>query len=217
MPLLRERSDRGLLLLAVGSLVFVLLFAQFSAVVLSGELRPLDVAVRDWVIRHRTSAGMVMFTGITQLGAKELLVPVGLIVGWRLFRGTKGWILLLLFCALATAEFVGLLKRVFHVYRPAGGIEASMGLSFPSGHSSGAAAVLIFLGYIGVRHRMPPGIVAVVVAFVVFLVGVSRVYLDMHWTSDVIGGWTIGTAFGVGSCALYELVQRQRIRKAGTA
>ena len=85
-----------------------------------------------------------------------------------------------------------------------------MGLSFPSGHSAGSAALLIFLGYVAVRHRVSPWIVGPIVAFIVFLVGLSRVYLDMHWTSDVLGGWMIGAAFGVGSCALYDLIQRHR-------
>jgi membrane-associated phospholipid phosphatase len=212
--LLRDREDWILLLLAVGCLVFAFVFAQFGSDVLEGELRSIDVAVREWIMRNRTSAGRAIFSGITLLGAKELLVPLGIVIGWLLFRRTKGWILIVIFCALASAEFVGILKRVYGVTRPAGGIERSMGLSFPSGHSAGSAALLIFLGYVAVRHRISPWIVGPVVAVVVLLVGISRIYLDMHWTSDVIGGWTIGAVFGVGSCALYELVQRNRARLA---
>jgi undecaprenyl-diphosphatase len=210
--LLRDREDWVLLLLAVACLASAYVFAELGSVVLEGELRTVDVAVRDWVLENRTPAGIVVFEGITLLGAKELLVPLGLIVGWKLFRESKGWgwALIVVFCALASAEFVGILKRVYGVTRPAGGIERSMGLSFPSGHSSGSAALMIFLGYVAVRHRVSPWIVAPVVALVVFLVGLSRVYLDMHWTSDVIGGWAIGAAFGIGSCALYELVRRNR-------
>lgn len=214
MRLLRDREDWVLLLLAVACLVSAYVFAALGSEVLEGELRAVDVAVRDWVLEKRTRAGILIFEGITLLGAKELLVPLGLLVGWRLFRGSKGWgwALIVIFCALASAEFVGILKRVYGVTRPAGGIERSMGLSFPSGHSSGSAALMIFLGYVAVRHRVSPWIVAPIVALIVFLVGMSRVYLDMHWTSDVIGGWTIGAAFGIGCCALYELVQRNRAR-----
>jgi membrane-associated phospholipid phosphatase len=210
--LLRDREDWVLLLLAVACLALAFLFAKFGSEVLEGELRSVDLAVREWVLRHQSPASIAVFSAITQLGAKEVLIPLGILVGWRLFRGTKGWILIVLFCALASAEFVGLLKRAYRVPRPAGGIERSMGLSFPSGHSAGSAAVLIFLGYVAVRHRVSAWIVAPVVAGVILLVGFSRIYLDMHWTSDVLGGWTIGAAFGVGSCALYELVQRNRAR-----
>jgi membrane-associated phospholipid phosphatase len=208
--LLRDREDWGLLLLALGCLGLAFLFAKFGSEVLEGELRAADIVVRNWVLDHQSRVARAIFSAITFLGAKELLVPAGLIVGWFLFRGTKGWVLLVIFCALASAEFVGLLKRVYQVGRPAGGIERSMGLSFPSGHSSGSAALLIFLGYVAVRHRISAWIVAPVVGVTVLLVGISRIYLDMHWMSDVLGGWTIGAAFGVGSCALFELIQRHR-------
>ena len=212
MRFFRDREDWVLLLLAVGCLALAFLFAKFGSEVLEGELRGADVAVRDWVLAHRTATGRVIFNGITLLGAKEVLVPLGLLIGWRMFRGTRGWVLLVIFCALATAEFVGLLKRVYRLPRPEGGIERSMGLSFPSGHSAGSAALLIFLGYVAVRHRASPWIVVPVVGLVILLVGLSRIYLDMHWMSDVFGGWTIGAVFGVGSCALYELIQRHRAR-----
>ena len=216
MKLLRDREDWVLLFLAGGCLLLAFVFARFGAVVLEGELRAVDIAVRDWVMQNRTAGGTLVFRGITLLGAKELLVPLGLLVGWYLFRESRkeGWILIVIFCALASAEFVGVLKRVYRVPRPEGGIERSMGLSFPSGHSAGSAALLIFLGYVAVRHRVSPWIVAPVVAVTVLLVGMSRVYLDVHWSSDVIGGWIIGAVFGVGSCALYELTQRSRLRLA---
>jgi membrane-associated phospholipid phosphatase len=212
MRFLRGREDWVLLVLAVTCLGLAFLFAKFGSVVLEGELRGADIAVRNWVLAHRTAAGRVIFNGITLLGAKEVLVPLGLLIGWRMFRGTRGWVLLVVFCALATAEFVGLLKRVYRMPRPEGGIERSMGLSFPSGHSAGSAALLIFLGYVAIRHRVPSRLVVPVVVLVVLLVGASRIYLDMHWMSDVLGGWVIGSAFGIGSCALYELIQRHRTR-----
>jgi undecaprenyl-diphosphatase len=214
VQLLRDREDWVLLFLAGGCLALAFVFAKFGSEVLEGELRSVDVAVRDWVLQNRTASGTFVFRGITVFGAKELLVPLGLLIGWRLFRGTRGvgWILIVIFCALASAEFVGVLKRVYQVPRPAGGVERSMGLSFPSGHAAGSGALLIFLGYVAVQHRVSVWIVAPVVATVVLLVGVSRVYLDVHWSSDVIGGWIIGAVFGVGSCALYELIQRNRAR-----
>lgn len=212
MKLLRSREDWILLFLAVGCLALAYLFAKYGSEVLEGEMAAMDVAVRSWVLEHRSSAGRVFFRAVTFLGAKELLLPVGALVGWRLFRKTRGWLILLVFCALASAEFVGMLKRVYEVRRPAGGIERSMGLSFPSGHSAGSAAVLVFLGYVALRNGFKARIILPVVFLIVLLVGISRIYLDMHWTSDVLGGWLIGAAFGVGCCALFDLIQRRRTR-----
>lgn len=208
MRLLRDREDWLLFALSLTSLVLAYLFVRVGAVVLDGELATVDIAVREWVLANRSAAGTAIFSALTLLGAKELLVPVGVLVGWRLFRGTRGWLVLLVFCAIASAEYVSLVKRAYRIPRPLGGIERSMGLSFPSGHSAGSAAVLVFLGYVAIRNGISPWIVAPIAAVIVLLVGVSRVYLDMHWTSDVIGGWIIGGAFGAGCCALFELIQR---------
>jgi undecaprenyl-diphosphatase len=173
----------------------------------------IDLAVRQWMLAHRGAAGRAFFGAVTFLGAREILVAAGVLVGWRLFRRTGGWVLLLVFCALTSAQFVRFLKHVYQVRRPEGGIERSMSMSFPSGHSSGSAAVLIFLGYVAIRNGVSARIVVPVVFVIVLLVGISRVYLDMHWTSDVLGGWVIGAAFGVGCCAIFDLIQRQRARQ----
>jgi undecaprenyl-diphosphatase len=208
---IRGREDWVLVVLVLSSFALAFLFAKFGSQVHEGELKTIDVAVRDFVLQHRTPAGLAIFSALTLLGAKELLVPAGALIGWRLFRGTGwAWLVLLVFCALASAEFVALLKRTYQIGRPLGGIERSMGLSFPSGHSSGSAAVMIFLGYVAFRHGKPALIVVPIASLVVLLVGVSRLYLDMHWLTDVMGGWMIGAAFGAGSCALYELIQRHR-------
>jgi membrane-associated phospholipid phosphatase len=45
---------------------------------------------------------------------------------------------------------------------------------------------------------------------VISLVGVSRMFLDFHWLSDVFGGWIVGTALAVGFCAIWEWTQRYR-------
>jgi membrane-associated phospholipid phosphatase len=211
MRLLRDREDWMLVLLAAASIALAFFFARFGAEVREGEVRAIDVAVRDFVMQNRNPIALSVFEVVTLLGAKEVLVPLGALIGWRLFRGSGWWwLILLVFSAIVSAEFVGILKRLYEIGRPPGGIERSMGLSFPSGHSAGAAGVLVFLGYVAVRHRKPAWIVASIAATVTFLVGLSRMYLDMHWVSDVVGGWTIGAAIGVASCAMYELTQRHR-------
>lgn len=205
----KRREEWLLLLLALACLGLAWVFAKLGSEVLEGELLTVDRVAEQWVSTHRSPAAIAVFHVITLLGAKELLAPLGALLGWRLFRGSKGLIALLAFSALAAAEFVAVLKRSFHIMRPAGGIAAGLGLSFPSGHATGSTAAAILVSYVAVRRKTHPRIIVPISVLVPILVGVSRVYLDVHWASDVIGGWLVGAAFGVGSCALYEVLHRR--------
>jgi undecaprenyl-diphosphatase len=80
--------------------------------------------------------------------------------------------------------------------RPPGGLIEASGLSFPSGHAANsigwiAVAVVLTRALPGVASRVSLVTIAIVVAA---LIGLTRVYLRVHWLSDVIGGWGFGMA-----------------------
>ncbi len=68
-------------------------------------------------------------------------------------------------------------------------------LSFPSGHSASAAAVYLLLAWLLPAELRRPWLVLAVV--LIFLTGLSRILLGVHYPSDVIGGWMLGTAFAL--------------------
>ena len=72
--------------------------------------------------------------------------------------------------------------------------------SFPSGHALGAAVVFLTLGgllsWSQPRRRIKIYILTLAVVLTI-LVGVSRVYLGVHWPTDVLAGWTIGAAWAL--------------------
>lgn len=72
--------------------------------------------------------------------------------------------------------------------------------SFPSGHSTMSAIVYLTLGALLARveaRRRERVFLVVLGALLTFLVGTSRVYLGVHWPTDVLGGWTIGAAWAL--------------------
>ncbi|WP_341908902.1 phosphatase PAP2 family protein [Ferrovibrio terrae] len=84
--------------------------------------------------------------------------------------------------------------------------------SFPSGHAMMTAIVYLTLAALLARSESRARLKAFLLLLAVsvtLLVGVSRVYLGVHWPSDVLGGWMIGSAWAAGCWSLAVLLQRQ--------
>jgi membrane-associated phospholipid phosphatase len=202
-----RRLDRsvatGLLLtlaLAVtlaGSLVLGLLAVLVRRV---AAVQHVDNAVAAWGHDHRNGWSTSGLTAITQLG--NIKVVVGLAIVLLLvdsIRRRSRWSLIFLITVLAGMEasmlaVKDIVGRVRPTLNPAA---ATLGPSFPSGHSATAAAFYAAAALIvgrtlprPARHVAIAGAVCVAVA-----VAASRVLLDLHWLSDVIGGLSLGWAW----------------------
>jgi undecaprenyl-diphosphatase len=210
-----DRARRWrLILFALGCIALGYLFFSFGSEVAERETRTFDRAVRTWALAHQGSAARGFFAAITWLGSSYVLGPAALLLGAVLVRrGARYRPLLLAVTPLVFWTFVTLLKRGYHVTRPLTGLLTRHSFSFPSGHAAMSMAAAVFLGYVLVRERMAPRWILVAAPLVSLVVGFSRVYLDVHWASDVLGGWAIGAAYGSACCALYALTQWH----AGTA
>jgi len=200
----RAREHWLLLLVSIGCLVFAVAFLKVGSEVLEGDHKGLDLAVRDWIRAHHSPAGELVFNFVTWFGERWLLLPFALIVGWPLFRGHLEWFVIMLFCSLASAELSSILKHGFEMPRPPLGDALRDSFAFPSGHVIATATTTAVIGYLALRRRIAP--IAYITGGIVItlLVGASRIYLDMHWFSDVVGGILVGATFSTGVCALFE-------------
>ena len=97
-------------------------------------------------------------------------------------------------------------KLVYGRARPGGAaLLNEKTFSFPSGHATMAAAVMVTLCYVLAREKFISWPAALLIGGRVPLgVGLTRLYLDVHWTTDVLGGWTAGLFIAALSAALYE-------------
>lgn len=107
-----------------------------------------------------------------------------------------------------------LLKHSFHRPRPelVPHLSYVYTSSFPSGHAMLSATVFLTLGALLGRFVQEPVLKAyflVVAGILTFLVGVSRVYLGVHYPSDVLAGWTAGLAWAL-TCWLIAKAMQQR-------
>ncbi|HEY6706161.1 MAG TPA: phosphatase PAP2 family protein, partial [Actinomycetota bacterium] len=157
-----------------------------------------DRPVEIFVVGHRQAWLNAMMRPVTDLGAAAVLVPLVLVagLGWRWRRGS--WRPLALLGAGAAGAWVVqvAVKQLVERPRPPAGLALShaSGFAFPSGHATDAAAVYGMLAAILVRPgRRPARVAALAAAFgLVALVGLSRVYLGVHWLTDVLAGASIG-------------------------
>lgn len=122
---------------------------------------------------------------------------------------------ILLFAAIAGGQLMStLLKAGFERPRPdlvPHGMTVYTA-SFPSGHAMMTAIVYLTLAALLARSesrtRLKTFLLLLAVS-VTLLVGISRVYLGVHWPSDVLGGWMIGSAWAAGCWSLVAVLQRR--------
>lgn len=204
----RSPHDWLLILLAIGCLALAVLFVSVGAHVREGALSPLDQGLRRWTMTDREPALIRAATIVSFIGDKVPLAILCAAIGAWLIPGRRWWMPLLAACAVAVGVFVDWLKATYAVIRPEGGLLTSSSHSFPSGHASGTAAIALFFAYVAIRNRVRPVVFTAGAIVLTFMVGLSRVYLDEHWGSDVVGGWMVGTALAAAFGALYEWVLR---------
>jgi len=196
----------------------VLLLAIFAK--LSGDLlyhvlvmfdRVTGELIRGFATPNLTRVAII----ITNLGSAYVEIGLMLVVGAFLFVRLKhiGEPVLLAISLSGAWLLNTILKELFHRARPdIVHLVKAGGYSFPSGHAMVAAAFYGFIGYLlwlNLRNRSNPSWYIVVFTFALILaIGISRIYLGVHFASDVIAGYVVG---GVWATAC--IVGLKEIRK----
>lgn len=190
----------ALVVLSVG---FVLALAALSVEVAAKHTGGWDRPVHAWFVGHRYGAVTGLMEALTWLGSTAVLVPVLLAVGGYLVWSRRSWSTpLFVWAAFAGAVVLGEAgKVIFGRARPpaADMITRAGGYAFPSGHSvqamTGWGLLAVLAVASGTLRRRTRLALAWACAVVIVLVGTSRLYLGVHWLSDVIGGFLLGAAW----------------------
>lgn len=158
-----------------------------------------DHPVATFVAAHRTATLTTIMKAVSVVGGPAGMTILALAIGLVLVAAFRSWTPLVVL-AVTAAGIAGLtlvFKAVLGRARPplAHAVVAADGFGFPSGHAAAAAAVCGAVAWLcSMRMRSWWGRIALwaVAAMLAALVGISRVYLGVHWTSDVLGGWAFG-------------------------
>jgi membrane-associated phospholipid phosphatase len=160
--------------------------------------KPLDLAVFNrinWLVGPQTNRLMLF---ITFLGKHQFLIPANLLlIAYFLFIARQNWFSIRVTAiALSSLVLMFLLKWLFKRKRPLSPLlKAARGLSFPSGHAIMAVSFFGLIIYSILHSILPAWLKMVCTIFLVILIlfiGFSRIYLRVHYTSDVIAGFIVG-------------------------
>lgn len=158
-------------------------------------------------LRHPVLDSFFMF--ITFWGSPLAFISLGL-VGFviMIYKGNKLGAIYLNLCLLATWQSMSLLKVFFARPRPSGeALTIATGMSFPSGHAMLSLAFYGFVAYLiaeRVHSRKIKQFTWILFSFFILLIGVSRIYLNVHYPTDIIGGYLFGTLFLVFFIIIYK-------------
>lgn len=196
--------ELGTLLAIAGLLLGVWLFWFIASHVADGGTMEID---RRVILAFRRPGDLAPVGGpravqvardITSLGSTTVLALITLFTGGFLLLSGRGRLGLFIYGAVGSGMLVStFLKHLFDRPRPEIVPHQSLVFdsSFPSGHSMLSAVTYLTIGAL-LAHAQPRrrlrAYLLIAAALLSFLVGVTRVYLGVHWPTDVLAGWTAG-------------------------
>jgi len=226
-----KNNQKGapLYLLALACLLFV--FGMVAQTVVEGKSSAFD---RNIILAFRDHGNPPAPIGpawiqeaardLTSLGSIIVLVIITFGFAGYLFLARKqaaAWLMLIaVFGGIALSD---LLKFAFARPRPDFVSPAArvFTASFPSGHATLSAITYLTIAALLAQSQPSPRIgvyFIVMAALLTILIGVSRIYLGVHYPTDVLGGWCVGAAWALGCWVLITWLQNGgRIGSAGSA
>lgn len=207
-------------MLIIGEVLLTLAtFAAIIAVIVFSIRKPirrhksLDLMIFDKIKPGVNTVNNNLMLFITFLGKHQFLIPANLIlIFYFLLITRQNWFSIrVITIAISSLVLMLLLKQLFRRKRPLSPLlKAAKGLSFPSGHAIMAVTFYGLLIYI-LQHIITIDWLKYLLTFLVIgliiLIGFSRVYLRVHYASDVLGGFIIGLLWLLISLAILKWLE----------
>lgn len=183
-----------ILLTIVPALMFIIL----SQYLIKQKLAGFDSMIYKYLAMYISSKATFFMRFISDCGSALSMISISVIIILALIKNKKyKWYgAIIAINLLSTWLLSEAIKLMFQRPRPEIlRLAAAGGFSFPSGHSMTSISfygLLAYLCYMGIKNKLGKYIAAVFLSFLVILIGISRVYLGVHYASDVLAGFSAG-------------------------
>lgn len=201
---MRNESHKGLFI-ALGACVLVLAFMMLAGGIIDGATQAFDAkvlqALRDPADPSRPIGPVWLenaLLDLTAIGSSTVLwLIVLVVVGFLVLQARYRTATVVAITSLSGELLTAAMKHAFNRPRPSiiPPLREVASTSFPSGHAMESAIVFLTLGAIlmrTARNRPTRMYILAIAVLLTTLAGVSRVYLGVHYPTDVIGGWMVG-------------------------
>ncbi|MFD2229319.1 bifunctional DedA family/phosphatase PAP2 family protein [Alkalimarinus sediminis] len=200
------------LILALATLTLFILLAQ--AVSYTQWFESFNQQASDFFVLLRNPFYDPAVVIITMIGDPKLLyISVPIFVSLLFFRGYYAAAIHIAVAGIATSLVTHGLKDYFAIARPDLVVSAPLSAAFPSGHTSGA---VFFFGLLAAfiaqeMEQKKRWVIYSLFSVPMLLIGLSRLYLGVHWASDVLGGMLLGLCICAITRVSYSRYDRQAI------
>lgn len=205
------------LIIVILALIMVIgginLFVELTDTLKTEMLSDIDRQITQYVTSFRTPSLTKFFIFVTDIGDLYGYISVILIyfiISYVIYRRKRFVIQSTLVLIVAITSNL-ILKRFIDRARP--GVEHMVSvetLSYPSGHAMSAMAFYGFLIYLFTKFRMNKYLrmaIIAVLAFLILSIGISRIYLGVHYPSDIAGGYIAGLIWVVFCILILNLIE----------
>jgi len=195
-----------------GSAVLLAVFGVLAACVAAGWTMGIDRAATSAAIANRTALLNEVAVNVTALGSAPVVALIAVLAAAYSFAVRRPRVVLAL---LGTPLAFGVNEGIKLLMRQTRPMEAIVALppsyGFPSGHSVASSVLFLTLALVAASQSPNPGVRRLLVSagiVIALLVAWSRVYLGVHYLTDVIGGVLLGAA---GALAASRLAMRKEV------
>jgi undecaprenyl-diphosphatase len=207
-----------LIVVIVLFILSLLVFFYITDEIIEDKNNNFDNTVFAFIHPFISASNTTLMRIITIFGSHIFLIPANIILALIFLLKKHRWYSLRVpVVSLGSFIVMSSLKLLFGRPRPDDPVyQAAMGFSYPSGHAMSSMTffgLLIFLVWNRVRDRSVRWVLTIFLSIFILIIGFSRVYLRVHYASDVLAGFAMGVIWLVISLWAMDKIERYAGRK----